>query len=365
MKYQMIYLLLIPLLTQALVIHETSCNDSQCISSLQAYLQQLNPKFRSDKEVLGNKEGNRYLTIITQSEPPLNIASLYVNVYIGVPRKIELTELTKHRVGNSLEIYIPLSEADINNPSKCSYIGLDSIYINRECIFSIEYTSRVQNNILETYIYKMIIRVPYVPEYDYYLNGLLIYHKECKCGLVEDPEYNTKLYRGKTCKEEIVQGSRLLYGDYICIGVFSNYITTLPRYLNVAALSAIYTLNDIEIGTFDMLGTSIIKNNLNGTDTKGQVYAIIPMIDVGRVEINMKVTYTQARIVLSNKLECEECLFFKVIHKILVSDAFIEYGGLFPHPQEPQEPPEEDEENNAGSVIVSLITFLCLLVVIF
>jgi len=50
----MLYFPLTHRLTQALSIVETDCVDYHCIEYLQAYLEQLSPKFQSEKEVFFN-----------------------------------------------------------------------------------------------------------------------------------------------------------------------------------------------------------------------------------------------------------------------------------------------------------------------
>jgi len=332
----MMYLLLIPLLTQALVIHETNCIDDWCKYYLQLHLQQLEPRFQTERVA----SLNRYLTTITQSEPSSDMASLYVNAYTIVPSRIEVTDLTGYKVDNGFEITVSLSETDINNPSKCPFISVDSAYINRECIFLIEYTSRIQSYPVKTYIYKMLVRIPIIPGHDYYVHSSLI-DKVYEYKFVENFEYSVNLYKGKSCMEEITSETIVSYTDHICIGVFGNDITTVFSYLDVAFLVTSYTSKASEIRAFDMLSAATIKRGLDETDSKGKVYAVIPMIYVGKLKINMIITFGQRKTI---RIELPESFEVSDPNSLL---------------------PEEDEENSAGSVVVSLITFLCLLVAIF
>jgi len=364
----MLSLLLIPLLTQALLIHESNCVEASCIEHLRDYLKQLSPRFQSDKEVVGDKEGNKYLTTITQSKPPLSMPSLYVNVYTVTSEVIEVTDLTGNRVGNSFKIYIRLSEADINNPLKCLYIGIDSTHINRECTFFIEYTDLKQSDPIKFYMYRMVVKIPYVPGHDYYLNGFLIDQKVDNNQIVENPRYNVKLYKGQSCKEEMLPGATLYYGDKICIGVFGNDIITLLSYLEVHSLSLTYTSNSRD-QTIDMLGVTVIRRSLDGTNKKGQVYVILPIMYVGKTRISMAIV-SQRMTVLSDGLVYKQLPLAEEVHIELPEVPVI--AGYDPspefekHPEEDEEEDEdEDEEDSASSIIVSLITFLCLLVVIF
>jgi len=61
-----------------------------------------------------------------------------------------------------------------------------------------------------------------------------------------------------------------------------------------------------------------IKHSLDGTNTKGQIYALIPIVFIGRVEISMVIALTQTERVLSNGLESEECLCLKEIYVVVV-----------------------------------------------
>jgi len=332
----MLYLLLIPLLIEALVIHESNCIDDWCKYYLRLYLQQLELRFQTERVT----SLNRYLTTITQSEPSPGMPSLSVNVYTIGSAKIEVTDLTGYKVDNGFKIYISLSETDINNPSKCSFINVDTAYINRECTFLIEYTSQIQSYPVKTYIYRMVVRIPNVPGHDYHVHGFLI-DKVYEHKFVENFEYSVNLYKGESCREEITSETIVNYMDYICIGVFGNDVTTLFNYLDVAFLVTSYTSKTSRIRDFDMLSSATIKRSLDGENSKGKVYAVIPMIHLGKLRISMIITFAQRKTI---RIELPE--------SFEVSDP----KSLFP---------KGSEENSAGSVVVSLITFLCLLTAIF
>ena len=366
----MLSLLLIPLLTQALLIHEDNCMEASCMGHLQDYLKQLNLEFQGKKEVLGQKECNRYLTTITQSKPPSNMGSLYVRVYTVDSETIEVTDLTGNEVDNNFEIYIRLSETDINNPLKCPYIDTDSIFINRECTFLIAYTGQKQSDPMKFYMYKMVVRIPRVQGYDYYVDGFLIDQKVGNSEIVEHSRYNVKLYKGATCKEEITPETILLHEDNICIGVFGNDVMTLLSYLEVGSLLLTYT-RDSRDRIINMLGVTTIKRSLDGTNKKGQVHAIFPTFHIGKSSVSIVIASTQRKIVLSNELVYEEHPLTVEIHiglpEILPlpdTSPLPDPDMVIPPPEEPEEP-KEDEKDSADSVVVSLITFLCLLVVIF
>jgi len=62
-----------------------------------------------------------------------------------------------------------------------------------------------------------------------------------------------------------------------------------------------------------MLRIAIIKRDLGGANAPGQVYAMIPMIYIGRLTIRMVIALAGTRRVLSNEFEIEEDPFPKGI----------------------------------------------------
>ena len=125
------------------------------------------------------------------------------------------------------------------------------------------------------------------------------------------------MYKEESCKEIIIPGTSVTFEDFICIGVFVNDNTTLFSYLHLAAL--LITQRDAFIPrTIDMLNIATIRRSLDRTNTKGQVYALIPIIFIGRLEISMIIVLTQTERALSNGLECEECLRLKEIYVVVM-----------------------------------------------
>jgi len=179
----MLLFLLIPLLTQALVIHETDCDGDFCEESLKSYVRLLNPIFRS------GKEDDKYIATITHRQPGMPMASLYMNVYIIGLRKIKVDDLTKEPIGSNFVIRIDLTEEDIENPSKCSHVDTDDMHISYECIFCIEYTSQTQSDPMRIFIYSMTVKIPRTQDYDYSVDDSQIYDERCGCGLIKDLEY--------------------------------------------------------------------------------------------------------------------------------------------------------------------------------
>jgi len=352
----MLSVLLIPLLTQALVIRENWCIGDSCRTNLRTYLRELNPRFQSEK-VLNNEEDNIYLTTISQYQPSSNVEGLFVNVYTVGSGIIRVTNLTGHTGGGNFTINIRLSERDINDPLKCALINVDSIYINRECTFFIEYISQIPSGPAKFYIYMMVVRIPHVLEYDYHVNSSLIEERLDNCEFVNNLRYNVKLYTGEGCKEEITPRTVVNYMNHICIGVFGNDVITVLSYLEVGALWATYTRHGSAEQIIDMLGLAIIKSSLNETNAKGQLYVVIPIMHIERISINMVIASKRTRRMLSDELVCGELFLNKGIYINLPE--ILSFG----EPDEEPFLPEEPED--AGSVVVSLITFLCLLVVIF
>jgi len=283
----MLLFLLIPLLTQALVIHETNCVGDFCEGNLKSYVRLLNPIFRS------GKEDDKYIAMITHRQPGMPMASLYMNVYTIGLRKIKVDDLTKESIGSNFVIRIDLTEEDIENPSKCSKVDTDDMHISYECIFCIEYTSQIQSGPMRIFIYSMIVKIPRTQDYDYFVHDSQIYDERCGCGLIKDLEYNVKLYKGASCVDEIATGATVIRGEDICIGVFGNDDTTKCYYFVFTTLETTYTSDSLEPTPTDMLKTAITKRRLDGTDKKGQLYAIIPTDHIGRLEIKMVITLTE------------------------------------------------------------------------
>jgi len=298
----MLLFLLIPLLTQALLIHESNCVGDFCENNLKLYIGRANLRSRSDKE------SDKYFTVITHSQPGMPMSSLYMNVYTIGPRKIKVYDLTKVLIGNNFEIRIDLTEEDIKNPSKCSYVDTNDMHINYECIFCIEYTSQIQSDPIRIYIHSMIVKIPVHPKYDYYVEDSQIYEERCGCKLIRTLDYKVKLYKGASCTDKIATGATLIRGEDICIGVFSNDDTTKCYYFVFATLETTYISDSLEPTTTNMLGTSTIKRSLDRTNIKGQLYAIIPMHHIGRLEIKMVIALTET---LDSESDIEEDLWPK------------------------------------------------------
>jgi len=328
----MLYLLLIPLLTQALVIHETDCVNYWCKYYLHFYLQGLNTSFES------RKEANAYIIKITQFPPPIGIASLYMNVYTisSEGMKMEVTRLFKHRIDNSVEITIHLLESEINNIRRCSYIGIFITHMEYECIFSIEYTSRIQHSPVKIYIYKMVVEVPILLGFVDRVRGHLIEERVSR--FIEAPQYEVRMYRGMSCNQKITSLTIVEPQEYIRMCVFDIDITRPLRHLDVTFLVATYISRGLGIRSFDMLRTADIMSSFNGRIAIGRVCAVLQMTHVGSLKISMVITSRErqrTRIESPDGIEVRDSSWW-------LNDPFL--------------------PGSATSVVVSLITFLCLLV---
>ena len=328
----MLYLLLIPLLTQALEIHDTDCVNYWCKYYLHFYLQRLDITFQN------RKEGNEYITTINQSAPELGIASLYVKVYTITPTeaRTEVSNLSLRRIGNRLVINISLQDEAIReDDGRCSNIGAVFAHTEYECTFSIEYTSRIQSSPVKTYIYKMVVEVPFLSGFSNYATGYLIDEKISR--FIEEPQYEVRMYRGSDCNQEITSPTILNRWDFICIGVFGIDITMLLRHLDITFLIATYTSSTFGIRSFDMLSNADIRRSLDGRNAMGRVHAIFQTNHLGRLKISMVITPREKK---RTRIESPEGI---VVGDLWWDDDFFEIS-------------------SAASVVVPLITFLCLLV---
>jgi len=343
MQYYVLSLLLIPLLTQALILYNRGCISIECKENIIDYLEELNPSFQS------KKEGDGYLITITQSIPTEDITYLYIIVYNLCGSSQHAIDLTTDIVGNNFEIYIPLSERNINDYN-CPYVTVSPLYINRECIFHITFDSHGFNYIRKDYSYRVLMRIPRVTGQHYYVHGSLQFSlrpsEHCMCQRVINYQYDAKLYKGGSCQEEITSEANVIYGDYICIGVFDKRLTIPFKRPDIVGLETTYTLKFFRSRTFNMLDLAIIKDRLDEIVTERQIYVIFPLTYVGRLEINMLI---MPNYVLDSGL----CNLSKGIRLGFRTLRVIDPDGLFPG---------DDEENSAGSIVVSLITLLCLLV---
>jgi len=167
--------------------------------------------------------------------------------------------------------------------------------------------------------------------------------------VIEPFGYKVKLYRGASCREEIALGNIVIYRENICIGVFGDDDITTSSYFDVTALEATYTSDSFTITITNMVDIGIVKRSLDETNVRGQVYAIIPITHVGRLEIKMA-------IALTGRLNSE----FDIEKDLLPNEILIELPGSLEVIQ-----PLLSKDDRVGLNIVSLITFLWLLVAIF
>ena len=351
--------------TAAVTIIDSSCVDSTCQDYLRLYVKRFNSKAGC------SKDGNMFRTVVSHNPPTPGCAGLYANAYTMVSsKKIVITDFKKTTDSSKFYLNMGLTLDDINNDAKCvkSVAGLD--YITRECTIVIDYSNAVQNMVVKTYEYKMTIRIPRTAGFDFVVIGNPLFERGCDCKLDASLTFTSKMYRGSDCKNEISAGASLAYGDEICIAIFGADDLSRSSEYELSHLSATYSRAGTTDQTIDMVPVTEAKCSLDLNCVKGQIFLIVPIINIGRLNFAVIITLRDLKRVLATGDDEEGKPKGAVIdvpgefvvtdpkgkYECAQSDKFEECSAKFAD--------ESTDDSGSSSIVVALTTLLALLTLI-
>lgn len=334
-----------------LTVVDSSCETVDCHSYLATYVKQLNSK------VTCTNDKWKFTCTIAYAKPKADCAGLYAKAFGVNGEKTELTDFTKTEDTDKFFLHMSFSPFDSKSPIKCQKLVHDPEYKNYECVLEVDYFNSAKDVPLETYLYKVTARAPHDDiELEIIINGNQIYENGCDCELVGSFKYETKLYKGFECKDEIAPGSFASYGDYLCIAIFGTDAFSSSFDYDITSLQATYKKSD-ETSTYDMLNIALVKCSLDNACKRGQVYIILPLINTGLISFKAVVVFNNYMRLMTNEvnLDLKSMGATVEINEVLeTTDVDQLFESLNP----------DDPTNKGSSLMVSFVTFLASLFVV-
>jgi hypothetical protein len=239
---------------------------------------------------------------VSHTTPPPGCSGIYGKAYTEGPGgKIEITDIMKTDDSSKLYIRLGLSMTDIQDQRRCKQVGTDSDYIIRECPILIEYRNSAQDYTVKELRYLVTVKVPRRIGVEFVIIGNPILEKGCDCNIDGSLKYKIQLYRGSSCNTPITQGSSLIYGEDVCISVIGDDEFTKVAKFDVTQLTATYSREGKADNTVNMMNVAEIKCSLDNVCTPGQIFMILPIINIGRLNFAGVIILNEIKRLLANE----------------------------------------------------------------
>jgi hypothetical protein len=289
------FALIFVLLTLAharVTIIDSTCETALCQNYLQLYVQRLN------SEVSVKQIDKRFVTTVSHQPVAPGTAGLYAIGYTETTTKITAADFTKTTDSNGVYLHLALSTTEVQDTSKCKQVSNTDSHIIRQCKFLIEYYGAVQDMVVKQYKYSMTVQIPRTSAFSFIVIGNPILEIAKDLQIITNAVYTTKMYSGSGCTNEIQAGHSLIYGDDVCFSIIGGDTFTREFEFEVVAFTATYSRTGKADVTIDMKPVSIYKRALNNVYTKGQMFIIAPIMNIGRLNFACIIKLNEVRRVL-------------------------------------------------------------------
>jgi len=290
---------LLTLLNGRIFLIESTCDSAECHYSLMSHVKRFNSVVTCE---LDNTR-NRVVSTITHRRPILPTGGLYSRAFTMTTEEIEIFDLERDFDTTTIYLKVGLTLAEVQNPLRCAQLPTDRKYFNRECKMQIVYYNTAQNLVLKRFHFSLTVRIPREARFDFVLHSREIIEYGCDCVIDARLKFNTEFYKGEQCQERIQLGASFIYGEYLCVRIFGADDLSSSSVYRIDSLSADYRTESGGRNTVDMLGVSQIRCSLQNTCVRGQIYIIIPMIYVGRLDFGTVVVLTDLKRMLIDEDE--------------------------------------------------------------
>lgn len=265
--------------TRIEIIEFSTCDDAVCLKNLKDYVLALNSM------VACSKTGDKFHTSISHTKPHPGCSAFYVQAYTSTfSGKLEIVDISKELIGDKLYINLGLTVDDIQDERKCKQIGTDPNHFIRQCEIVLEYGG-IQGLMIKEYSYAITVKVPRSVNVDFSIIGTPILERGCDCEYITNAKYRVTLFKGD-CTTEIPEGSSIQYGQDVCLFVAGDDDLTRRATFEATQLIATYTIEGGGTQNLDMLGVTRIRCSLEYICTPGQIYMIVPIINIGRLRFS-------------------------------------------------------------------------------
>eukprot|EP00826_Nyctotherus_ovalis_P000546 TRINITY_DN0_c70_g1_i3.p1 TRINITY_DN0_c70_g1~~TRINITY_DN0_c70_g1_i3.p1 ORF type:complete len:344 (-),score=83.48 TRINITY_DN0_c70_g1_i3:129-1160(-) len=288
-------LLLLLSTSNALLIYSSACVSDVCQKNLMLYLTRL-----SVETTCEHGDDGRIVSSVVHQAPSTVMNTFYVFAYTYKPdtgARYMIDTLTQETINNELHLRTSFDPSEFKTRNGCNDLGLgeDENYYTRQCNLRLDYTSQVQGEVLRVFYYKISLRIPKKIEFEYVLSADPIKVYGCDCIVDTNLQYETKVFHGKDCVNEIFTGHTLVYGDELCLFLKGTDSISQTATLKLANLTATYKNSMGGVDVLDVTGISWAKCDLNNQCAQGQIYVITPIIQVGTLQYDMIVTLSGLR----------------------------------------------------------------------
>lgn len=291
----MILICLIFLFTtsQALSLVSSSCDTAICQVNLMKYVISLKTKIKCAQD-----NNNIYCSFTHSIPPKENISGLKVVAYFiteGIKTtRYLINDFTKQETKEDVNMNVVFGLENIRG-KECTKVGVSSTYINYQCMLALYYINEPQDMGIKIYAFRLTLRVPRI------LDGIVIaagpvLEDGCDCVIMPDLNYTAKIYK-EDCVEEINPGTKLLYGDRICLKVDGNDVITKAADFTVTSITMQYKTPEGTKGSIELVDLATIECE------EGKVYANFEVFGTGTLEFSMVIVIGNTQRSLSTSIE--------------------------------------------------------------
>ena len=227
----------------------------------------------------------------------------------------------------------------------------------RQCLFSIEYYEDVRGLMVKEYRYFLTVHILRTSPLSFIAVANPILEVGRDVQTITGVMYDVIMYRGNDCRNEITMGSSLRYGEDVCISIIGGNPLTRSFYFKLGTLIATYSRVGRNDQTIDMKSMVTIRHSLENVYKSGEIYIILPIINIGRLNFVCMIFLNEER----HLLQVGGSELLKAIEPKLPSDYLVEdpYGRFNEMEVVIDSDTDTDRDiNSACWVLLPLVTLL-------
>ena len=169
----------------------------------------------------------------------------------------------------------------------------DGKYETILCKLRLDYLNPNTKELYKTIDYTIGIKVPLFGQGDYTLGIDPILEYGCNCSIITTIEMDTAMYKGVDCKNEVLPGSSLTYGDTLCLKMTSSDPLVANSRFITTALELTYRNNQGRLTKVDVKSISTVGC---GNPCKSAIaYAYVDLLFVGEIVYTQVVVFDKVR----------------------------------------------------------------------
>ena len=340
-----IFLAMLVALSRGSLLINSNCTTEICKQNLKKLVLALNPKI--NYEYLNN---SFYIKAVYPLIHSTEASGLAINSYITKSSYGTLYSIDNFEyVNQDQEIHFNnmITTDEIKSTEGCINDTENDQSYTRKCNIVLEYMNEPTNSVIRTSYQSFKVEIPKTFSSEYSISDDSIYEENDEIVIDLTITYDAAILK-QDCTTKITKDDKLSYGDEICLYLKGTDKFSIEYMFVPKSIVMTYKDKDDNKVKIEMSDVATIKCSLKGICNNGQTYAIMKLLVAGEMRFNMIVGLEERKRLLNNELSGSSF------------DANFE-GSIIVSPLSGS---NTEKESLSSSIIVSVLSFLVILILI-